>query len=118
MSHKYEVERLELKAKISTLRTSIGTLESSQKNRNEFISSIRKFMSMETLTAPLLRELIDRIEVYEIEGSGKNKTQRVAIYYKFVGCIAIPEEEVDRIKSNTRKGVEISCISEALPTTA
>ena len=73
---------------------------------------------MQYLTAPLLQELIDHIDVYETEGKGKNRTQRVVVYYRFVGYIAIPEEDIEIIRANTRKGVEISYISEALPTTA
>ncbi len=44
-------------------------------------------MEMQTLTAPLLRELIDHIDVYETEGTRKNRTQRIMIHYKFVGVI-------------------------------
>ena len=46
---------------------------------------------MDRLTVPLLRELIDRIEVFETEGKGKNRTQRIVIYYRFVGYVEIPE---------------------------
>ena len=42
-----------------------------------FVGAIRKFMQMKTLTAPLLQELIDHIDVFEVEGTGKNKTQRI-----------------------------------------
>ena len=45
---------------------------------------------MDELTAPLLRELIDHIEVYETQGVGKSRTQRITIYYRFVGYIDIP----------------------------
>ena len=45
-----------------------------QTNKDQFIHAIRKFMEMQTLTAPLLRELIDHIDVYETEGTGKNRT--------------------------------------------
>jgi hypothetical protein len=44
-----------------------------------------------TLTAPLLGELIDRIDVYETEGTGRNRTQRVVIHYRFVGYIVLPD---------------------------
>ena len=37
-------------------------------------------------------ELIERIEVYNIEGSGKAKTQRILIYYRFIGILDIPQE--------------------------
>ena len=48
-------------------------------------------MEMKKLTAPLLRELIDKITVYETEGVGKNRSQRIIIHYKFIGYIEIPE---------------------------
>ena len=53
------------------------------------ISAVRKFMEMKELTPALLNELIERIEVYETEGTGKNRTQRIMIYYRFVGYIEI-----------------------------
>ena len=118
MSRKFENERMELKTKIAAIRTKLSTMENAQQGKNKFIASIRKFMSMQYLTAPLLQELIDHIDVYETEGKGKNRTQRVVVYYRFVGYIAIPEEDIEIIRANTRKGVEISYISEALPTTA
>ena len=118
MSRKFENERMELKTKIAAIRTKLNTMENAQQGKNKFIASIRKFMSMQYLTAPLLQELIDHIDVYETEGKGKNRTQRVVVYYRFVGYIAIPEEDIEIIRANTRKGVEISYISEALPTTA
>ena len=40
---------------------------------------MRRFMQMDYLTAPLLRELIDHIDVFETEGTGKNRTQRIVI---------------------------------------
>ena len=33
-------------------------------------------MEMKTLNPVILRELIEKIEVYQIEGTGKNRTQR------------------------------------------
>lgn len=61
---------------------------------------------MDRLTAPLLRELIDRIDVFETEGKGKNRTQRIVIYYCFVGYVEIPEvSRRPNIAADTRKGV-------------
>ena len=66
---------------------------------------------MDTLTAPLLRELIDRINVYETEGTGKNRTQRVAIHYRFVGYIDIPAAPLtSHYISETRQGVAVEYI--------
>lgn len=71
LSHKYEQERITLKQKIADYRTQLSELSSDEQNKTSFISAIRKFMEMKTITAPLLRELIDHIDVYETQGVGK-----------------------------------------------
>ena len=74
-----------------------------------------KFMEMKTITAPLIRELIDHIEVHETEGEGKNKIQRIVIFYRFVGYIEIPEMALNQeITKETRQGVAISYIPKAI----
>lgn len=91
LSHKYEVERMELKTKIAFLNDRINNLGTMQQNKDRFINAIRRFMEMQKLIAPLLRELIDKITVYETEGVCKNRSQRIMIHYKFIGYIEIPE---------------------------
>ncbi len=80
MSHKYEMERTELKGKISELRKKLSNTQETTKGKEMFLEAVRSFTEMETLTAPLAKELIDHIDVYESEGKGKNKTQRIVIY--------------------------------------
>ena len=61
------------------------------------------------------KELIDHIDVYESEGKGKNKTQRIVIYYRFVGYIELPDKIP--IVNDTRQGVAVNYISGTLPET-
>ena len=117
MSHKYEVERTELKGKISELRKKLSNTQETTKGKDMFLNAVRSFIEMETLTAPLAKELIDHIDVYESEGKGKNKTQRMVIYYRFVGYIELPDKE-NIITNDTRQGVAVNYISGALPETA
>ena len=113
LSHKYELERLELKAKMKTLRQKLSECGQCERDRETFTSAIRRFMRMDRLTAPLLRELIDHIDVFETEGKGKNRTQRIVIYYRFVGYVEIPEvSQRPRIKADTRKGVAVEYLTE------
>lgn len=115
LSHKYEVERMELKAKISELRSKLMQSDKQQKERENFTTAVRKFMQMKHLTAPLLRELIDHIDVFETQGVGKNRTQRIVIYYRFIGYIELPEvSHYDNYKADTRKGVAVEYVSKAL----
>lgn len=67
LSHKYEVERMELKAKICEIRKQLGNLENQQIGQDSFIKAVRRFLQMKTLTATLLHELIDHIDVFEAE---------------------------------------------------
>ena len=116
LSHKYEVERMELKAKIKALRQKLSECGQRELERENFTSAIRRFMRMDRLTAPLLRELIDHIDVFETEGTGKSRTQRIIIYYRFVGYVEIPEvSQRTRIKADTRKGVAMEYLTEPLP---
>ncbi len=116
MSHKYEVERTELKGKISQLRKKLSSTQETTKGKEMFLEAVSRFIEMKTLTAPLAKELIDHIDVYEAEGKGKNKTQRIVIYYRFVGYIELPDKIP--IVNDTRQGVAVNYISGALPETA
>ena len=99
---------MELKSKIADLRRQLAEMGARELGRDRFLAAIRKFMQMDTLTAPLLRELIDRIDVYETEGTGRNRTQRVVIHYRFVGYIVLPEDAFTRnYKADTRQGVSV-----------
>ena len=113
LASRYETERMELKAKIGSIRDELSAMGTAQKGRDTFLAAVRRFMDMETLTAPLLQELIDRIEVHEVEGRGKDRTQRIVIYYRFVGYLDLPM--ADPVTENTRKGVAVSYLPKALP---
>ena len=79
---------------------------------------------MQTLTAPLLQELIDHIDVYETEGTGKHRTQRVVIFFRFVGHLNLTADAfVDALlrkddfpqanyKADTRQGVRVEYLPE------
>ena len=115
LSHKYEVERMELKEKIAECKQKLEDLNKQQHRKDAFLAAVRKFMEMGTLTAPLLHELIDHIDIHEIEGTGKNRTQRIVIYYRFVGYIELPESAFrfyDNYKADTRQGVAVEYLSQ------
>lgn len=112
LSHKYEKERMDLKAKIADTRHKIEELKNTNSEYGKFISAIRRFMQMDNLTSPLLRELIDHIDIFETEGTGKNRTQRIVIYYRFIGYIELPNTTKQTHIADTRKGVAVEYITE------
>lgn len=115
-SQKYETERLELKEKISAYRKRLSEVDEMQLGKEKFIAAVRKFMQMDKLTAPLLQELIDRIDVYEVTGIGKNRKQMIKIHYKFVGYLELPSlARQHNYREETRKGVAVEYVPNALP---
>lgn len=113
LSQKYDRERLELKAKIAEYRIRLNDLELQKRGTELFTVAIRKFMEMETLTAPLLWELIDHIDVYETEGTGKNRTQRITICYRFVGYLEVPVPDDVLLALDMRRGVRVNYTTKA-----
>lgn len=112
LSHKYEKERMDLKAKIADTRYRIEELKNNNSEYEKFISAIHRFMQMDNLTSPLLRELIDHIDIFETEGTGKSRTQRIVIYYRFIGYIELPNATKQTHIADTRKGVAVEYITE------
>mgnify|MGYP004732750303 FL=1 len=69
-------------------------------------------LSQEYSDEPVLSELIDHIDVYETQGTGKNKTQRLVIYYKFVGYLDIdPTQCHPNCTADIREGGAIEYVS-------
>lgn len=110
MSQKYEIEKAELKKKIAKINEDLEALNDRKKDKDVFVESVRRFIQMDRLTTPLLRELIDHIDVYETEGTGKNKTQRIVIHYRFVGNIEIPSDE-ENLKMDMRQGMAVEYLT-------
>lgn len=113
LSHKYEKERMDLKARIADTRHKIEELKNNNSEYEKFISAIRRFMQMDNLTSPLLRELIDHIDIFETEGTGKSRTQRIVIYYRFIGYIELPNTTKQTHIADTRKGVSVKYITKS-----
>ena len=107
LSHKYEVERMDLKTKTARLRQQLAEADSAEQDQQRFLRAVRKFLEMDTLTAPLLSELVEKIIIHETEGTGRNRTQRIEICYRFVGYLDIPEAPQSPIyQEHIRQGVE------------
>ena len=112
LSREYDDEREQLKKKILNLRRKLTEMNERESEGEELIRAIRKFMEMRTLTKQVLNELIDHIDVYETQGTGKNKTQRLVIYYKFVGYLDIdPMQCHPNYTADIREGVAVEYVS-------
>lgn len=115
LSNKYEAEQEELKRQMYELQEKLDKIDQMQTAKDDFLRAIRKFMEMQTLTPILLRELIEKIEVFPVEGKGKDRTQRVIIHYRFVGRLDIPGIiQRPHFILDSRQGVAIEYLPNAI----
>jgi len=88
MSGKYEVEQNELMQKSAELSNQINTISEIYQSIDNFMELIDSHTEIKELSAKILNEFIDKIVVFEkTENPDGSKSQRVDIYYKFIGCI-------------------------------
>jgi hypothetical protein len=87
LSGEYDSEQKTLAMQADALKSKLQKQKNDTADIAEFLPLIRKYTDVEKLTAPLLHELIDRIVVFNGVGTGKKRTQRVEIYFKFVGLL-------------------------------
>ena len=108
LSHKYDTEQSDLKKQILALRERLSELDGMKTSKDNFIKAVRRFMEMQTLTPAMLHELIDKIEVHHITGTGKSRVQQIVIHYRFVGCVEIPDAPQAKHTLDTRQGVSVT----------
>ena len=97
----YDDEQAELETKMETMKTELAEEKVNAVDIKHFISLIRKCKEPTEISDLMFAELIDKIVVYEAEGVGKARTQKVDIYFNYVGRgdIAYTEEELAEIKA-------------------
>ena len=87
MSQRYDEEQQQLKKDIEELQRQCDKENDRAFCKEQFLKAVRKFMEMKTLTPTILHELVERIDVYQTQGRGKNRTQRIVIHYNFIGVL-------------------------------
>ena len=97
----YDSEQAELESKMETMKSEIAEDKSSSVDIQHFISLIRKCKNPAEISDSMFNELVDKIVVYEAEGAGNARTQKVDIYFNYVGQvdIAYTEEELAELKA-------------------
>lgn len=91
LSSGYENEQRELKARLEELASIIHAADDKALNADRFLRVARKYEDLRELTPTILRELIEKIVVFEREKvNGKKGRQKIQIYYNFIGSIDLP----------------------------
>lgn len=93
MAPGYEREQEVLKVQREKLVAEISRSEEVYENIEKFLPVIWKYTDIKELNAHILNELIEKIVVHEkVVDEDGTKSQRVDIYYKFIGCVNLRRE--------------------------
>ena len=90
----YEKEQAELDAMIAVDEAALETFSNDTDRANEFLALAKRYTDFSELTAPMIYEFIDRIEVHAAEKDDTgDRVQEVEIYLKYIGKFDIPQPE-------------------------
>lgn len=91
----YDVEQTDLETKMDAIKSALAEEREKSGDIKQFIALIRKCKNPTEISDLMFYELIDKIVVYEAEGVSRARTQKVDIYFNYVGQVNIdytPEE--------------------------
>lgn len=91
---KYEAEKAQVESGLKAAREALEDEQKQLDSAQRFTEVILSYADLKELTAPILNELIDRIEIGPKEVINGEKTQSIRILYKQVGYVEMfsPEE--------------------------
>lgn len=116
MSTNYDNEQKDLRERLTLLSDLLDKLNGKSSSTEKFVNAVRRYTRVKKLTARMVSELIEHIEVHHTEKVDGVKTQKLVIYYNCIGAIEIPDDvpipEAD-ITIKTRKGVEVTYVPTA-----
>ena len=93
MSESYETEQKALEERITALRGSIATQQANRVNVDSFIALVRKHIDIRELNAEIIREFVERIEVFQAERVYGKKVQKLRIVWNCIGSFNPPQPD-------------------------
>ena len=91
MSENYESEQKSLERRTIELRSSIATQKENCINGNSFVALVRKHTDIQELNAEVIREFVERVEVFQPAQVGGRKVQRLRIVWNCIGEFTPPQ---------------------------
>ena len=96
MSESYENEQKTLENRADVLRGQIYSQEESRDNADRFLKIVRKYTDITELTPEIIREFVERVEVFKAERIDGKKVQRLRIVWNCIGEFMPPSTGADK----------------------
>ena len=91
MSENYEAEQKTLECRVTELRSMIASQQESSVNVNLFLAKVRKYTDIRELTPEIIREFVERIEIFKPEQMNGHRVQRMRIVWNCIGEFMPPQ---------------------------
>ena len=86
----YDEEQTGLETSIAEWQRQIENWNADKLKTDQFIQLVKRYTDFSDLTTPMLNEFIEKAIVYEGEGRGNDRRQRIDIYLNFIGAFEVP----------------------------
>lgn len=101
LSADYEREQDELERQSEQLQSDLDAFDQDSVRADKFIGIVKRYTDFTELTTPMLYEFIEKIVVHErIKGYRYQTSQKIEIYFNFIGAIELPNENVVPLLEN------------------
>lgn len=93
MSENYETEQKTLECRVTELRGLIADQQESSVNVDRFLALVRKYTDVRELTPEIIREFVERIEVFKPERINGHRVQKMRIVWNCIGEFMPPQKD-------------------------
>jgi len=90
----YDSEQSALETTMTELQGQIDAWSENKLKTDEFIELVKRYTDFTELTTPMLNEFIEKVIVYEGEGRGNDRRQRVDVFMNFIGAFEVPADSI------------------------
>ena len=91
-----ESEQQTLESRVSELTAWVATERDRAVNVDHFLTLVRKYTDIQSLTAEILREFVEKVYVYQPETIEGKRVQRIKIVYNCIGEFTSPPSSEHR----------------------
>ena len=88
LSARCEDEQAKLKTRLEELKSQVDQQEETENNVSRFVDEAKRYTNIKELDREILNRLIDKIVVSDSVTENGVKTQKIRIFYKFLGDLA------------------------------
>lgn len=93
LSGNYETEQAQLQSRVEELQRFLDDAKENSLNADHFLALVRKYTDIRELDAEIIREFVERINVFQAEKVDGHRQQRIQIIYNCIGAVDLPDAE-------------------------